>query len=298
MKKSRPERIFLGPQFAIFLSLCSAAVMAVRDFAPEGIAVIVISLTLGVIASARIRAHALFKGPTFTFLGVFMLLQACAAPSFAGTLLAAYAFASTVAFFMCFMQPQLTRIFFLLFLLTGTAAVFSPPWILWGVVALALMISVRAFSFRGLVAALLGVITPFIIIPVWSTIITRSLETVERILDVYRQPLFDFPLILSDEFIFSAILCILLTLLTFLTAYGYPAKPRARNMSIFVLSAGAIIFPCCTIGGDEFWLPLLNFSTAYHASHFIATYKRVGWVLALIIYASIIAFIVKQLCGF
>ena len=298
MKKSRPEKVFLGPQFSVLLSVCAAAVMAVRGSMPEAAGVIVISLILGVVASVQIRAHSLFKGPTFTLLAVFMLLQAASVPSLEGTLLAAYAFGSTIVFFLCFMQPQFTRVFFLLFLLTGTAAVFSPQWILWAVVAVALMISVRAFSFRGLVAALLGLLTPFILIPVWGTLLTRSLETVGHILYDYQQPLFLFPPELSPEFVFSAALCVLLSLLTFLTAYGYPAKTRARNLSIFVLSTGAILFPLFTVGGDQFWLPLLNLSTAYHAAHFIATYKRVGWVLALVIWILIIAFIVKQICGF
>lgn len=295
---SRPERILLGPWVSIFFALCAVIIMAVQSRTADRWSAIPFSILLGVAAMIQVRPRGLFKGTAFPLLSVFMLLQAASAPCFEGTLLATYAFATVIVLFFCFMQPEFTRTYFLLFLLTGIAAVYSPAWLLWAPVTLALMVAIRAFSMRGLVAAMLGLLTPYILIPVFSIAASQSLEPLFALIKPYREPLFEFPVDLSEPYIFSSGLCVILSLLTFLTAYGYPAKARAKNMAIYVLSAGAMIFPLFTIGGDELWLPLINLCTAYHAAHFIAANKSAGWVLAITIWVAIIGFIVKQLCGF
>lgn len=296
-KASRPERIFLGLAFSVALSLCSAIIMAVTGAETDRWVVILLSLALGLVTSLQIRTHSLFKGPAFPMFSVFMLLQACGEPTLSGTLLAAYAFICCFVIFFFFMEPQFTRVFYLLFLINGCIAVYSPQWILWAPVMLALMISLRCFSARGLVASLLGLLTPYVLIPIWTTAITRSLEPVIALANNYLNPLFVFPIEPTHAYIFSAGLCVLLILATFLTVYGYPAKARARNMSIFVISAGAIVFPLFTAEGFEFWLPLLNLTTAYYAAHLISAFKRAGWVIALILWLTVISFLIMQLCA-
>lgn len=295
-KATRPERILLSPAFSIGLALCAAAVMALWGGVENWLA-IPLSILLGAVASVRVRARSLFKGPTFTVLSTFMLLQAASAQSVNGCLLACFALATTIILFFCFMQPDVTRLFFLLFLANGAIAVFRPQWLMWAVVMLSVMISIRAFSMRGLVAALLGLITAYIIIPVWSAAFSADpISVLEHFLQPYAEAVFVPVQILSEAFMFSAAACILLSLMTFLTAYGYPVQARSLNMAIFVISLGAIVFPLITVGGDMLWLPLLNLCTAYHAAHLIAS-NRGGWIFAVIIWVVITLFIIKQLCG-
>ena len=296
-KATRPERILLSPAFSIGLAICAAAVMAAWGGVENWLA-IPLSILLGAVASVRVRARSLFKGPSFTVLSTFMLLQAASAQSVNGCLLACFALATTIILFFCFMQPDVTRLFFLLFLANGAIAVFRPEWLMWAVVMLGIMMTIRAFSMRGLVASLLGLITPYIIIPVWSAALAPDpVATLELLLKPYSEPVFYLPDHLpSEAFLFSSAACILLSLMTFLTAYGYPVQSRSLNMALFVMSIGAIIFPLITAGGDMLWLPLLNLCTAYHAAHLIAS-NRGGWVFAVIIWVVIILFIIKQLCG-
>lgn len=296
-RASRPERIFLSPAFSILLSVCALIFMAFQGGGAEKWIVMPLSVALGVVSTVQVRARALYKGPNFPVLSTFLLLQAAAAQTLSGCLLATYALLTAVVLFFCFLRPQSTRVFFLLFLVTGTAGVFSPQWLLWGAVTLMLMITVRAFSMRGLVASLLGIITPFIIIPVGAVAFSLSLEPLEQLLAPYLQPLFGIPGRLPVAYFFSAALCVVIGLAAFLTAYGYPAKARSRNMSVYVMSIAAIVFPLLTVGGAPLWLPLLNLCTAYHAAHFIAT-RRTGWVFALVIWVVILAFIIRELCIF
>ncbi len=296
-RASRPERLFLGPTFSALLSAVGVAAMAFWGGGAEKWLVMLISVIIGVIATVQIRARNLFKGPNYPMLATFMLLQGAASQSISGCLLAGYALITTISLFFCFMQPKLTRTFFLIFLLTGTAAVFNPQWLMWGGVTVALLITVRAFSMRGLVASLLGIITPYIIIPFGAVALTRSLEPLEHLLVRYQQPQFEFPAQITSAYLFSAALCALFALASFLTAYGYPAKARSRNMSIYVLSGSAIVCPLFCIGGSAFWLPLLNLCAAYHCAHFIAT-RRSGWLIAIAAWMFILAFIGKQLCIF
>lgn len=296
-RASLPERILLSPAFSIALSLCAAAVMALWGDVETWIA-IPLSVALGAVASVRVRARSLFKGPTFTVLSTFMLLQAAAPQTLSGCLFAIFAFVTVLVLFSFFQQPGVTRLFYFLFLVNGTIAFFCPSWIMWAVTMLGIMIVTREFSLRGLVAAILGVITPFIIIPFWSAIFSANpFATLEHLFKPYLIPVFTLPDNLPpDAFIFSAIACIILSLLTFLTAYGYPFQIRLLNMAMFVISACAIICPLITVEGYNLWLPLLNLCVAYHTAHFIASRRR-KWIFAASIWLIIIAFIVKQLCG-
>lgn len=296
-RASRPERILLSPAFSIILAVCAAAVMALWGDVETWIA-IPLSIALGAVASVRVRARALFKGPTFTVLSTFMLLQAASPQTLDGCLFAIFAFVTVLVLFSFFQQPGVTRLFYFLFLVNGTIAFFYPSWLLWAVTMLGVMMTMREFSMRGLVAALLGVITPFIIIPFWSALFSADpFATLEHQFMPYLQPVFTLPDSLPpDAFIFSAAACVILSLLTFLTAYGYPFHIRLLNMGMFVISAGAIICPLVTCRSYSLWLPLLNLCAAYHAAHLIAS-RRVKWIFALIIWIVIILFLVNRLCG-
>lgn len=296
--KSLPERILLSPAFSIFLGICGAIVYALRGGGLAWDIALVISLILGSVASVHARSRAMFKGRSYPIFPTFMLLQAASPGSLEGTGLALFIFGSMTVYFYCFSAPQFTRTFFLLFLLTGIGAVYSPAWLLWAAVSVFVIMAIRAFSMRGLVACILGLITPFILIPVISVASTQSLEPVIQLWENYQHPLFDFPVPLTDNYIFSACVCALLAIVTFLTAYGYPSQMRAQNMAVYVVTGFALAFPIFTIDGTELWLPLINLCAAYHAAHFIAASKRAGWVLAAIIWTVIIGFIVKELCGF
>lgn len=296
--KTRPERIILSPAFCIFLSLCGATVYALRGVGIADNLALLLSIILGIIASIQVRSRAMFKGSGIPLLPTFLLLQAAAPGSLEGAVLAIFAFASIIVYFFYFGQPEFTRTFFLLYLLTGIGAVYSPAWLLWAGISIFIMIAIRAFSLRGLVAAFLGLLTPFILIPTITVASTQSLESLLALIDNYRSPLFDFPIPLTDNYVFSASACAILSLATFLTAYGYPARMRAQNMTVYVVTVFAIAFPIFTNGGELLWLPLINLCGAYHAAHFIAANKRAGWLLAVIIWAVITGFIVKELCGF
>ncbi len=296
--KSRPERLLLSPAFCIFLGICGAVVYALRSGGLADNLSLLISIAVGSVAAVQVRSRAMFKGSGYPLLPTFLLLQAASPGSLEGAGLAAFAFVSLIVYFFCFGQPKLTRTFFLLYLLTGIGAVYSPAWLLWGAVSLPVIMAVRAFSMRGLVACLLGLITPFILIPVFQVASTQSLEPVIQLWENYQRPLFQFPVPLTDSYIFSASLCALLALVTFLTAYGYPTRMRSQNMAVYVVTVCAIAIPIFTLDGAELWLPTINLCAAYHAAHFIAANKRAGWVLALIIWLVIIGFIAKELCGF
>ena len=294
---SRPERILLSPEFSIGLTLCAVAAMAFWGGEETWIA-IPLSVALGACASVCVRARTLFKGPTFTVLSIFMLLQAASPQPLSGCLFTIFAFVSVTILFSFFAQRGVTRLFYLLFFVNGTISFFYPSWLLWAVTMLGVMIAIREFSLRGFVAAILGTLTPFIIIPFWSALLSADpFATVEHLFKPYQRPVFALPDCQPpDTYVFSAIACVILSLMTFLTAYGYPFQMRLLNMGVFLISIGAIICPLVTVGGYSLWLPLLNLCVAYHAAHLIAS-SRANWIIATVIWLVIIAFSVNRLCG-
>lgn len=290
-RRSRAERIFLGPVFSIVLSVAAVAVMAIWGGAERWI-VIPASLLVGILLTVEVKARSLFKGPNLPVLPAFLLLQAAAMQTLAGSTLAIVALLSLLVMFLTFQRPGNTRTFYTLFLVAGAAAVYNPLWLLWAAILICVLPAVRAFSLRGLVASALGLLTPYIVLPGLLCLIQRSPEPFHDMLAVYNRQYFSLIPEVSQGYVFSASICVIFALLSFLTAYGYPAKARARNMALYVVTVGAVIMPLLCPTTSAFWLPLINMCAAYHAGHLFAT-RRGGWFFAVLLWLLSIGYILK-----
>lgn len=292
----RPERIFLSPAFSIFVALIGAAGMLLFGWREAWIAT-PLSALLAVALAIEVRARVLFKGPNLPILGIFMMLQACDWPSLPGMGLCAVALISLISLWFCYLKPKNTRTIFTLFLMAGVPAVYYPQWLLWAVVLLFMVMTVRAFSLRGLVAALLGLLTPFLIEPGLLCLIEQSPEPFWRMVAEYQLPLFALPTSPDWSYIFSCAVCIIAGLSAFLTAYGYPGKQRSRNLAVYVLSLGMILMPLICNARTDFWLPTINLCAAYHVAH-VGASKRFGWLFVLMTIVLIITFCIAEICIF
>lgn len=252
---------------------------------------IIVALVTGICFMLEIQARALFKGPNFTFLSTFVLLTA-ATPSAA--LLPVLAFAgSLITLLHCYYKPQYTHTIFTIFLIPGVGAIFSPQWLFWAALMLLLTGVAYALSFRSFLAAIAGVVTPAIAsIPLIALYWPESGTLVSACATRYIH----FPLLLPTRippipYVLSASIALTAALACFLTAYGYPAKQRVRNMIIYTFTGGALLMPLFTPGGYHFWLPAINLAAAYHLAHIAAT-KRAGTFWFIIAQLAIVASII------
>lgn len=271
------QSIVLGPIASVVIALVGLGAMAL---VPGGWLDGLLSLAIGALAVYQIKGRALYKGPNFPFVGLFMALQAAVLPSLTSTVLAAVALPAMIAAMLCFQQRGQTRLIFLMMLVCGLGALGARCFLLLAGALMVALICLRAFSMRGFVASVLGLLTPLIILAGFG------LYDPLYLIALYCGPWFNgfyLPAIIA------AIPAVVFALAMFLQSYGYPAKQRARNLAIMTLTGSSLLMAIGDSANGYDYLALINLSSAYWVSHFAAT-RRFGWPAVLLLLISAVLY--------
>lgn len=267
---SLPQRILLSLGVSAIIALASLAAFLVES--PESWIVALLSLIIGAFGTYQIKARVLFKGSNYPFIGLFMALQAATLPTLPSTLLAVVAIAAMVLIMMLFQHPEQTPLIFLIMLVCGLGALGARCFLLLAPVLMVALICVGAMSMRGFVAAILGLLTPAIIL------IGFGLYNPGTLILIYGEEWFDG---INPAVSVAAAPAVVFALTTFLTAYGYPLKQRARNMAMMSLTVTSILLSVADSANAADYLGVINICSAYWAAHYAAT-RRIGWVAILL----------------
>lgn len=276
-RQPRLQRFLLSPGVSLIAGAVGAALMFGHWWA------LLASILMAAAMVTQIKALTLFRGRNYPFIGLFMLLQAALTPDITGILLALTALFSLILLLRCFLAPQNTRTFFLINLLCGLGALYARSFAFLALLLLLCLILVRAFSLRGLMASVLGFITPAILILPFDLQRFSALHTIyaSRLVPGWSVPL-----------TVVAAIAFLSVIATFLPAYGYPAQARARNMTILGLAVGALALPFLDFAHAPAYFALLNLTTAYCLTH-LASLRRhswpyilLTWIITLVIYTN------------
>ncbi|MDE6229064.1 MAG: hypothetical protein K2M40_04665 [Muribaculaceae bacterium] len=264
------QSIILGPIVSVVFALVGLGVMALY---PGGWLDGLLSLAIAALAVYQIKGRGLYKGPNFPFAGLFMVLQAAVRPSLTSTVLAAVALPAMIGAMLCFQQRGQTRLIFLMMLVCGLGALGARCFLLLAGALMIALICLRAFSMRGFVASVLGLLTPLIILAGFGVYDPHHL------VEVYGGRWF-------SGFYLPALIAAapaaVFALAMFLQSYGYPAKQRARNLAMMTLTGCSLLMAIGDSANGYDYLALINLSTAYWVSHFAAT-RRFGWPAVLLI---------------
>ncbi len=263
---SLPERILLGPGGSIAIALVSLGVLLLLN--PGEWIVGVLSVIIGAFGVYQIKARGLYKGPNLPFIGLFMAMQAATVSSLTATLMAVVTIAAMVLIMLLFQHREQTPLIFLIMLVCGLGALGARCFLLLSGALMIALTFVGAFSFRGFVASVLGLLTPAIIC------IGFGLYNPESLLLIYGGEWFNG---FNISVLVAAIPAALFALITFLTAYGYPPKQRARNMAMLSLTAAAVALSIADSVNASDYVGLFNLCSAYWVAHFAAT-RRGGWL--------------------
>lgn len=277
----RPTRIknfILSPAMSILVSLT-----AFPELLFQGLQVWLFSVLVGALMVYNVKARTLFRGPNFPIFALFLILQALSAPvAESATLIALFVALALTALYPCYGRPDLTRLYYLIFLVCGLGSLRMRAFLLAGAALLIVMLLLRALSMRGFVAALLGLLTPLIILAGFGQL---------DFLDLIEMYMLTFELGVNVDWIFPASVALLFGLIMFLPSYGYPAVARSRNMAMLGLTACSIALPCVDYINMSDYLPLLNLCAAYNVSHFAAT-RRFGWIGAILVVLAGVAYVI------
>lgn len=274
---ARIKSLLLSPGVSVAVALVGLIEMTVYSGRWPPAAV---SAAVGALIVYEIKARALYRGANFPFIGLFMLLQAAISPTLTGCLTVAVAAVAMTALFLCFLRPGKTRIVYLTCLFCGIGALGARCFLMLAGALLTALVLVRAFSMRGLVAALLGLLTPLIILGGFG------LYDPDRLIGIYGEP---WLIGVNLPTLTTGAVAAVFAIVMFLPSYGYTAKARARNMALLGLTAWAIALPVLDSAHYADYLPLVNMCAAYNVSHFAAT-GRFGWIGALAVYLLAVGF--------
>lgn len=267
---SRPERILLGPGGSITITLVSLGAFLLIN--PAEWIVGLLSVIIGAFGVYQIKARGLFKGPNLPFIGLFMAMQAATISSLPATMLAMVDIGAMVLIMLLFQHPEQTPLIYLIMLVCGLGALGARCFLLLSPALMIALMFVSAFSMRGFVASILGLLTPAIIT------IGFGLYNPESLLLIYGGVWFNG---FDVAILVAAIPAALFALITFLTAYGYPPKQRARNMAMLSLTATAIALSIADSANAADYVGVINICSAYWTAHFAAT-RRGGWLAILL----------------
>lgn len=272
------QNILLGPVASIVLAIAGLSAMIASGTGHwlTGL----ISAAIGAFGVYQIKGRGLFKGPNFPFIGLFLILQAAALPGFTSTMLALLALVATVGIMLCFQQPDQTRLIYLITLVCGFGALGARCFLLLAGALIIELMFVRAFSMRGFVASVLGLLTPLIILAGFG------IYDPMHLVGLYGSRWF---VDINAPALITAIPAVIFALSMFLTVYGYPAKQRARNLAIMSLTGSAIIMAMVDSANGDHYMALINLLSAYWVNHFAATH-RFGWTVILLTIAFAIAY--------
>ena len=219
------------------------------------------------------RRFNLMRSVSTLFAGIFLVMQG-AVPSvmgqlYDGTVICLLVTLSIIPFFTTFQRPERTRRIFLAFCIISAGSLTDYAYAAYILAFLIGCFQMQCFNFKALLAAGIGMVTPYWIL--WG-----------------------FGLISADDFalpefvnIFNALggreIALLLVytgfnlflgtgfgLFNMIKVYGYNSRTRSYNGFLTVLSATTVVLIVIDYAHLNIYLPMLNCCTAFQIGHFFA----------------------------
>lgn len=276
--------------------LLGVAALIMSAFAPGvNFVNMAISVAIAVGLLPVIRHFNLIHNGSPIACGLFLLLQTAMAAtdtdgSFIGPGLAAVALGGSALLFSSYQNRKRTDLIFTLMFAVGIGSMFSWAFAPLFVVFLIGIIQIGAFSFRGLIAALIGLITGPLLIYGFGLMVP-ALPTLPQ----FQIELTQFNIHAYAGCGLGAFLCLIFGGSCLLVSYGYPARTRSYNGLIYIITVYALAMPVADPAHSAHYCALLNLCAAYHTGHFAVTHLR-GWVAVTFVILCSLALFVWNLC--
>lgn len=222
------------------------------------------------------KVYNVMRSMTSLFITLFACMQMAtpdtATQFYGGSLLAVAVPACLIILFGCYKQSGTAeKIFFIFFVLSAlsTTQISFAPYLVAFVVGMAQM---RIFSLRSLLAAMMGALTPWIIILGYGVCDA----------DAVRLPQFEGffagidvgdTILLAATLLFTAATALSLYILNVIRTIAYNARARAFNGSFTIVSLITAIAMCADYDNILQYVPLFNFNAAMEMSHYFSTHR-------------------------
>lgn len=253
------------------------------------------AVTVGIMLLLN-KVYNVLRSMTSLYIALFAVME-LATPDlltqfYTGTLLAIVVPLCQYLLFSCFRAPDSTRHVFVIFLLLSLCAAAQYCFIFYIPVFLLGLGQMQIFGARSLLAAILGIITPWWILIGFGIVTPESAAVphIESIFAVIGSGDSLFLLLTIAVTVFCAVLCYVLNLLR---TIAYNAQARAFNGSFTLLLLVTAAAACADYRNIISYVPLLNYCAAMEITHYFSTHRgEKSFIPVLIIsaaYAAIFA---------
>lgn len=229
-----------------------------------------------VLLTLILKSSNILRSTTRLPLAMFAVMQ-LATPSLAvqfytGTLLCLTVTSCVALTFTCYRAPWRTRRVFLIFfaLSLGTATQYS--FAIYMPVFLAGCAQMRIFNRRTLLAALLGVITPWWILAGFGIVDLTALE-MPRFESIFSIIDYSGTVLLLSAAGLTALLSLTAFAAASVKAIAYNARTRAFNGLFAVLTLVSVVAMVADYRNFIVYLPTLNLCAAYQTAHYFTVYR-------------------------
>lgn len=223
------------------------------------------------------------RSMTRLFVSAFFLLM-LANPSGlvsfnAGTLLCLITAVTLMPLFASFQDSHAQRSIFLIFALIATGTMFHYGFVALVPAFLLGFANMRVLNFKGVLAMLIGLVTPFWI--VFGLGIVNPLDVRVPGWLLMERPQVSLGLGMAAA---TAVLGIVLMAMNLLTIMNYRIQPRVYNISLMILLVTVVIAACFDYHDLAVFLPLLNLMVAVQVAqaYTLGTSFRYRFVLMLL----------------
>lgn len=217
------------------------------------------------------RHFNLLRSVSLLYATMFVTMQG-AQPSvtgqlYDGTIICLLVLLAVLPLYNSFQKPNYTRSIFLSCCIIGFGAMTDYSYVVYVIVFLLGLPQMRCLSLRGVLAMLLGVITPIWICAGFGIIDLTNLE-IPQFVSIFKALDTHELLQLLVYTGYTLFLCILFGVFNMLHIYGYNARSRAYNGFWILLSLATVVLMVLDYYHLMIYLPMLNCCTSIQTGHF------------------------------
>ena len=190
--------------------------------------------------------------------------------------------------FSCYREPASTRHIFVIFLLLSFFTATQYCYAGYMIVFLAGLGQMRIFNARSLVAAALGIITPWWIMFGFGIVSPDSVR-MPSFVSIFSEIDYEETFMLLVTLGVTAFIMVLCFVLNFLKTIAYNARARAVNGVFTVLALVTMAMMCADYRNIIAYVPMLNFCAAMEATHYFSTHRAEKSFIAILIILAVYA---------
>lgn len=250
------------------------------------------------IMSLMTKIYNVLRSMSALFIAYFALMQAAtpdlATQFYSGNLLAAVVPAAMLLMFSCYRNPDATRRIFLIFFVLSALMLTQYCYTFYIPAMFVTLWQMSVFSRRTLLAALIGLLTPWILVLGYGFVSPGDIH-MPHMHPIFDEIDFSNTLLLILTLTFTVFIALLGYVLNMFKTIAYNARARAFNNTFVIMAVITVLAMCVDYRNVSSYIPMLNFCAAMEVAHYFATHRGDrSFVAVFTIIAVYAAFFVCQ----